>query len=245
LTDEELRVRIQEELKQRLKPLMGRNVVPETLHRVEDLVSEVLREVLVAEGRFVLGADMVSVHAYQSSTDPTDVSFDVFGPPWMMKLLGQAVPEYDQPGIEPLPQYRKTILTLAPKETHGQHQDCPMHLVPLPSGGWMCLDCGCELLMKRLPLVLERAERLEGPKAQDPKPGDVRTQPVRELPSDRYRSRFVEGAINEAFWWEVFENHIIKKVLFGEHGIEGLVLDDGQTVKLVVVNGRATVCIED
>ena len=188
---------------------------------------------------------MLSVRAYPSPTDPTEVAFDVFGPPWMMKLLGREQQEYGQPGVEPLPQYRKTILTLAPKETHGRHQDCPMHLVPLPSGGWMCLDCGCELLMKRVPLVPERVERLYGPKAQDPKPGDVRTQLVRELPSDRYRSRFVEGAINEAFWWEVFENHTIKKVLFGEHGIEGLVLDDGQTVKLVVVNGRATVCIED
>jgi len=43
------------------------------------------------------------------------------------------------------------VMTLDVRGTHVNNPDCPMHLAPLPSGrGWYCVDCGCEILHKRI-----------------------------------------------------------------------------------------------
>jgi len=57
------------------------------------------------------------------------------------------------------------ILTLDPRATHVNNPDCPMRLVPAPNGGWMCIDCGFQLIMKAV-----EVEHLPEPD-RTPKPG--------------------------------------------------------------------------
>jgi hypothetical protein len=43
------------------------------------------------------------------------------------------------------------VMTLDVRATHVNNPDCPMRIAPLPRGtGWYCVDCGCEILQKRL-----------------------------------------------------------------------------------------------
>jgi len=43
------------------------------------------------------------------------------------------------------------VTVLDVRGTHVNNPDCPMHLAPLPNGrGWYCVDCGFEILQKRL-----------------------------------------------------------------------------------------------
>jgi len=43
------------------------------------------------------------------------------------------------------------VTVLDVRGTHVNNPDCPMHLAPLPNDrGWYCVDCGCEILHKRL-----------------------------------------------------------------------------------------------
>ena len=42
------------------------------------------------------------------------------------------------------------IMTLDPKLTHQNNPDCPSRLAPMPGGGWMCVDCGFQLVQKLL-----------------------------------------------------------------------------------------------
>lgn len=49
------------------------------------------------------------------------------------------------------------------------------------------------------------------------------------VPSERgYKNQFISGELNQAFWREVLEGRTIKEVVFGENGMECLVLDDDQ-----------------
>lgn len=46
------------------------------------------------------------------------------------------------------------VMTLDVRGTHVNNPDCPMRLAPLPNGrGWYCVDCGFEILQKRLMLT--------------------------------------------------------------------------------------------
>jgi len=46
------------------------------------------------------------------------------------------------------------VLTLDPKATHEGNPDCPSRLVPAPDGrNWVCIDCGCYILMKYVEVV--------------------------------------------------------------------------------------------
>ena len=68
----------------------------------------------------------------------------------------------------------------------------------------------------------------------------------RTFTSDKgYQAPWVPGERNIPFWREVFEGRTIDQVLFDDHGVSALKLDDGQIVRLVVVGGRATVSIQD
>lgn len=40
------------------------------------------------------------------------------------------------------------IMTLDPKATHANNPDCPSRLAPMPGGGWMCVDCGFQLIQR-------------------------------------------------------------------------------------------------
>lgn len=54
------------------------------------------------------------------------------------------------------------VVTLDVKGTHVNNPDCPMRLAPLPDGrGWYCVDCGCEILHKRV--EVEERHILETP----------------------------------------------------------------------------------
>ena len=43
------------------------------------------------------------------------------------------------------------IMTLDVKKTHVRNPDCPSRISVTPDGGrWHCVDCGCEILWKRV-----------------------------------------------------------------------------------------------
>lgn len=50
------------------------------------------------------------------------------------------------------------VMTLDPRATHVNNPDCPSRLVPTPRGGWMCVDCGFEILQKLIDTDREEDE---------------------------------------------------------------------------------------
>lgn len=44
------------------------------------------------------------------------------------------------------------IMTLDVKRTHEGNPECPSRIVQRPDKGWMCVDCGLDILFKRIEL---------------------------------------------------------------------------------------------
>ena len=53
------------------------------------------------------------------------------------------------------------ITTLDPKGTHVNNSECPMRLAQKPSGQWACVDCGLEILHKRLEVSEDPMDRFQ------------------------------------------------------------------------------------
>lgn len=59
------------------------------------------------------------------------------------------------------------VLALDPKRTHRTHPHCRMRLVLAPNQrDWMCLDCGCYILMTTVEVALVE-DRPAAPLTQD------------------------------------------------------------------------------
>ena len=50
-----------------------------------------------------------------------------------------------------LPENETVILwVLDVKTTHYNNPDCPMRIASLPHGGYYCVDCGCQIIAKKI-----------------------------------------------------------------------------------------------
>ena len=71
------------------------------------------------------------------------------------------------------------IETLDPKTTHSHNPDCPSRLVQAPDGrNWMCVDCGCYILHKRVECV---------PKPEEPEGRHSLMEKIADAYADRKR----------------------------------------------------------
>ena len=48
------------------------------------------------------------------------------------------------------------VMTLDVRRTHENNPECPARIVQKPDGGWMCVDCGLDILFTRINTELDR-----------------------------------------------------------------------------------------
>jgi len=171
LSQEELVEYVRAQLNEAMAPMCRTFITPSTLATLETIITERLLMIFPD-----LRPSQFKVTAWQDDHDYRNVKWKLVGPHWLYNALG-VVPQIKE---EPEPmtdltdtahlmweasrkgQITRRILTLAPRETHGENgKNCPMHLVPLPNGSWMCLDCGQTLVMKSIELTAQTIAVLE------------------------------------------------------------------------------------
>jgi len=51
--------------------------------------------------------------------------------------------------------HKVSILALDPKTTHEDNPDCPSRLVRAPNDHWMCIDCGFQIIERRVECIVK------------------------------------------------------------------------------------------